>query len=64
MAKIDESAEEGKPECHVIFDNTDEIILDLAIDILDQAGYETHLNYADHALIIIWGCVRHKRKDM
>lgn len=62
--KIDKAAEEGKPECYVVFNNTDEIILDLAINMLKQAGYETHLNYADHALIIVWGYVKNKRKDV
>lgn len=64
VAKIDKAAGEGKPECYVIFNNTDEIILDLAMDMLNQAGYETHLNYADHALIITWGYVKNKRKDV
>ena len=63
MAKIDKAAEEGKPECYVIFNNTEEIILDLAIDVLNQAGYETHPNYVDRALIITWGYVKNKRKD-
>ena len=64
MAKIDKAAGEGKPECYIIFNNTDEIILDLAIDVLNRAGYETHLNYADRALIIIWGYIKNKRNDM
>lgn len=63
-AKIDKAAGEGKPECYVALDSTDEIILDLAIDILKQAGYKTHLNYADSALIIVWGYVKNERKDM
>lgn len=62
--KIDKAAEEGKPECYVVFNNTDEIVLDLAIDMLKQAGYETHLEYADRALIIAWGYVKNKRKDV
>lgn len=64
MAKIDKAAEEGKPECYVIFNNTDEVIPDLAIDMLNQAGYKTNLNYGDHALIIMWGYVKNKRKDV
>lgn len=57
-AEIDKAAGEGKPECHVVCNNTDEIILDLAIDILKQAGYDTLLNYNEHTLLIHWGYVK------
>lgn len=62
--KIDKAAEEGKPDCYVAFSNTDVVILDLAIDMLKEAGYETHLNYAEHTLLIYWGYVNNKRKDV
>nr|DAH33532.1 MAG TPA: putative tautomerase [Caudoviricetes sp.] len=63
-AKIDEAAGEGKPECYVTFNDIDEVVLDQMINMLNQAGYETHLNYYDHALNIIWGYVKNKRKDV
>jgi hypothetical protein len=63
-AKIDEAAGEGKPECYITFNDTDKVVLDQTIDILNQAGYEAHLNYHDRALNIIWGYVKNKRKDV
>lgn len=56
--KIDKAAEEGKSDCYVSFNNPDVIILDLAVDMLKESGYETHLNYAEHTLWIYWGYVK------
>ena len=64
VAKIDEAAEKGKPGCYVIFNDTDDVVLDQAIKMLNQAGYEAHLNYHDRELNIIWGYVKNKRKDV
>ena len=33
-------------------------VLDLAVDMLKESGYETRLNYAEHTLWIYWGYVK------
>ncbi len=63
-AEIDKAAGEGNSDCYVVFDSVSEAVLDLVITMLKQAGYETHLNYDERTLIIIWGYVRNKRMDV